>query len=534
MRLIPDDPFPEVGNPYTTVVSADGRWLAVSCHASGRTGGGRVVVYRTSDLALWDQLVLEQGIEDMVFHPELPLLAVGTEDGDEFERGGGLHLYEPGTRRRADAALPDAGVTALRWLDARRLEVTCAEPVVDYEDLGRDAYTRRVVERDDWASATGPDTDASAALDALVAGERVPVDIDWERAERPDITRPRRYLAALAAERGRAWTGRAGVAVVHALRDGRVLTAAQGGTLLECWSPDGRPLWSVPAPEDTFQRSGCRLYVTPDEETVWITVLVGTSDNRTTLLRRFALADGAHLAELTFPFPVALASRTDGAWIARDSRELFPGPRWPPYESVVLTPSGKRLGTLSLGESDSTYDFQVRRSPHLLLLQGAGAEDTRTELLEKWVVRVAPDGAERLFPYAWGDAAVGPVGRFLRSGPAVYVEDDTAGLVHACTDGLDGFLLRRAFPGGEVVWAHRLPARVTGVDTHAGLVHAVTAAGQEGNGELLTFRADDGEILRRVATAVGGHVFTPTCLSVSDSGALVIGTVEGRVLSTRV
>ncbi|GKQ36655.1 sialidase family protein [Streptomyces sp. A012304] len=533
MRLIPDDPFPEVGHPFTTVVSADGRWLAVACSVTGRNGGGRVAVYRTSDLALWDQFVLERGIEDMAFHPALPVLAVGTEDGDEFERRGGLHLYEPGTRRRADAALPDVGVTGLRWLDARRLEVTFAAPVVDYEDLGRDAYTRRVVERDDWATAAGPDTDASAALEALVAGERVPVDIDRERPGAADLTRPQRYLAELAAERGRTWTRRAGVAVVHALRDGRVLTAAQGGTLLECWSPDGGELWSVPAPEDAFQRSGCRLYVTPDERTVWITVLVGTSDNRTTLLRRFALADGTLLAELKFAFPVALASRTDGVWIARDSRELYPGPRWPPYESVVLTPSGKRLGALALGESDNSYDLQVRRSPHLLLLQGAGAEDTRTELLEKWVVRVAPDGAERLFPYAWGDAAVGPVGRFLRGGPAVYVEDDGAGLVHACTDGLDGFLLRRALPGGEVVWAHRLPARVTGVDAHAGLVHAVTAAGPD-NGELLTLRADDGEILRRVPTAVGGHVFTPTCLSVSDSGALVIGTVEGRVLSTRV
>ncbi|MEW1928603.1 hypothetical protein [Streptomyces sp. NPDC088360] len=522
MRLIPDDPFPEIGHPFTTDVSADGRWIAVSCHASGRAGLGRIAVYRTSDLALWDEIVLEQGIEGLVFHPTLPVLAVGTEDGDEFELRGGLHLYEPETRRRTAVAVAGAGVSALCWQDARRLEVTFARPVVDYEDLGRVTHTRSVAERDDWHAV------AADVLAALVSWPQVPVEVDWSRIKGPDIDQPQRYLAALAAERGRAWNRRPGAAVVEVLRDGRILAAAQSGVLLECWSPEGTLQWTVPVPDTQRQRNGCRLYVTPDEESVWITLLEGDSSDRRTLLCRFALADGARLAELRLDFPVAIAARTDGAWVARDSRELFPGPRWPPNESVVLTPSGRQLATLALGESDSSFDFPVRRSPHLLFLYGVGAGDIRPEVLEKWVVRADPDGIERLFPFAWNDS----LGPHLRGGPAVYVDDEAGpGLVHTCTAHDGTHLVRRAYPGGAVAWAHRFDARVTGVDVHGGLVHA--AVTRAGSCELLTLRAADGTGVRRRTLTLGGHVYTPMSLSAGPDGDLVIGTVEGRLIRTR-
>jgi hypothetical protein len=44
VRLTPDDPFPELGHAFTTVVSADGRRLAVSCTATGRGRNGRIAV----------------------------------------------------------------------------------------------------------------------------------------------------------------------------------------------------------------------------------------------------------------------------------------------------------------------------------------------------------------------------------------------------------------------------------------------------------------------------------------------------------
>ncbi|MFJ9036822.1 hypothetical protein ACIRF8_09585 [Streptomyces sp. NPDC102406] len=521
MRLVPDDPFPEIGHPYATDVSADGRWLAVSCTAGGRRERGRVAVYRMSDLALWDQLVLEYGVEALAFHPVLPVLALGTEHSDdEFHRRGGLHLYEPEVRRRTDVAVAGGSVNALRWRDVRRLEVTFARPEIDHEDEGRETYTRAVAEHDNWNAVTAD------RLAALVSWPQVPVEIDWHTVEAPRIRRPQEFLAATAAERGLAWTRRTGTALVETLRDGRVLAAARSGDpLLECWSPDGALQWSVPEPEDTFEHSGCRWYVTPDEESVWITVLVGTSDNRRTRLCRFALADGARLAELRFDFPVAIAARTDGAWVARDSRELFPDARWPPYESVVLTPSGRQLATLPLGESGSGYDFPVRRSPHLLFLYGVGDADVRPEVLEKWVVRAGPGGVERLFRFAWDDT----LGPRLDGGPAVYLDDATGpGLVHTCTASDDTYLVRRSYPDGAVLWAHHFDARITGLDVHGGLVHAVTGAR-----ELLTLEAVGGTVVRRRPLAVGGHVYTPTCLSAGPDGDLVIGTAEGRLIRTR-
>ncbi|GGV24539.1 hypothetical protein GCM10010277_04900 [Streptomyces longisporoflavus] len=520
MRLIPDDPFPEIGAPLTTDVSADGSWIAVSCHAAGRNGMERVVIYRTSDLALWDQIVLEQGVEWLGFHPVVPVLAVGTEDGDEFALRGGLHLYEPETRRRTDVAVAGAGVPVLCWRDARRLEVTFAEPVIDFEDPGRVTWTRAVAEHDDWHGVTAD------VLAAQISWPQVPVKADGSSIRGPRIEQPERYLADLAAERGRAWTRRPGTSALEVLSDGRMLVSALTGALLECWSPHGTLLWSVPAPDDAFQRSGCRLYVTPDEESVWLPVLQGDSGNRRTLLRRFALADGTELDEQRYDFPVAIAARTDGVWVARDSRELFPGPRWPPYDSVVLTPSGRRLATLPLGESGTSYDFRVRRSPHLLFLYGVGAADVRTELLEKWVVRAGPEGIERLFPFSWDDS----LGPYLRGGPAVYVDDAAGpGIIHTCTAHDATHLVRRAYPGGAVIWAHRFEAQVTGVDVHGGLVHAVTGAG---SCELLTLRAVEGTVVRRGTLTLGGHVYTPTCLSAAPDGELVIGTVEGRLITT--
>ncbi|MGW6318077.1 hypothetical protein [Streptomyces sp. NPDC055099] len=518
MHLIPDDPFPEIGHPFTTDVSADGRWIAVSCHTSGRGNLGRVVVYRSSDLVLWDEIELEKGIEGLTFHPVLPLLAVGTEDGDEYELRGGLHLYEVESRRRTDVAVAGVGVPHLCWRDARHLEVTFARSVTDFDEPVL-TYTRSAVELDDWRGVTAD------VLAAQVSWPQVPVEVDWASIKGPYIDQPQRYLAGVAAEQGRAWARRSGTSLVEVLGDGRMLVSSSGGALVECWSAHGVLQWSVPVPDDPFQRNGCRWYVTPDEESIWTTVLEGDSANRRTLLHRYALADGAQLAELRLDFPVAIAARTDGAWVARDSRELFPGPTWPPSESVVLTPSGRQLSTLALGECGTSYDFPVRRSPHLLFLYGVGGADVRVELLEKWVVRADPSGIERLFPLAWDDC-LGPV---LRGGPAVYVDDEAGpGIVHTCTAGDGSYLVRRAYPDGAVVWAHRFGARVTGVDVHGGLVHAVTGAC-----ELLALRAADGTVVQRRTLTRGGHVYTPTCLSAGPDGDLAIGTVEGRLIRTR-
>ncbi|MGW3152023.1 hypothetical protein ACWDG1_47075 [Streptomyces sp. NPDC001177] len=508
MHLIPDTPFPELGFPFQVTESADGHWLAVSCHASG-SGGGRVAVYRLSDLALWEQLEFEHGVECLAFHPSRPVLALGTEEGDdEYERQGQLILYEPETRVRATLAFDDVGVTAHRWTDdGRSIELTLSVPDAEGKQDGFDRYLVCIVD-----------------AETLTPGPRSPVEVDWTAPERlPRIPDARAHLAELAARRGHAWAPRDGVTVLEPLRDGRVLAVLRSRTLLECWSGDGEPLWSVTVP-DEHGHVGRQVYVAPDQETAWVPYLVGDSADRRTRLLRLSLTDGTLIGTRELEFPVDIVDRTDGAWIARDSRDLFPGPQWPPYDSVVFTPSGRRLADVPLGECDGSYGFRVRRSPYLLVLRGLGDAPGR-ELLDKWVSRVTPDGVETLFPFAWDASVTG----YLRGGPAVYVDGDAGlhgpGLLHACNGSTGPHVLLRALPGGEVLWAHRTDAEVVGLDVHEGLVHAVTRAR-----ELLTMGIEDGKPLGRTPTAVGDHVFAPLCLAVSGSGRVLIGTAEGRIL----
>ncbi|WP_406330872.1 hypothetical protein [Streptomyces sp. NBC_00203] len=522
MPVIPDHPFPEMGHAFTVDVSADGEWIAASSYIGARAVRSQVGIYRTADLSLWHLVELDQSIEGLAFHPALPLLAIATEEGDESYRRGELVLYEPGTRRRTAVPFDEVGVTALHWIDERRLEIAVAEPDHAYERDGSDAYLTCVAERDDWRGCLD-----DAAAGGLAFGPRTPVDDDGPSAWDPVPPRP--PLADLADRAGRTWNRRDEVVAVEALTDGRVIAALRCGTLLECWSAEGELLWSVPEPDDFPHRSGGQLYVTPDEETAWVTVLVGTSDDRSTLLRRIALTDGTQLAEHRLDFPVAITARADGAWVARDSRDLFPPARWPPYESRVYTPSGKQLATLELGECDRSFDFRVRRSPHLLFLYGA-EEKNQEENSEKWVVEATPKGIEPLFPLL-EDAAPDD---YVMGGPAVYVHDSLGpGLVHSVlVNRRNARLLRRALPHGDIVWTCPTDARVTGVDTHEGLVHVVT-----GGQELLTLRADDGKVIHRGTTTdedtYGPYAFTPCSLTVAPNGDLLIGTAEGRILVRR-
>ncbi|WP_144440713.1 hypothetical protein [Streptomyces roseifaciens] len=511
MRAIPDQPFLEAGRPHWAAVSADGLWLATQASGAGPGGGSRVAFYRKSDFSLWDLVEVDQYVDAFAFHPVLPLFAISTEGGEDRNRTGGLFLYEPQARRLVSFPVTGVGVTALRWLDERRLQVVFSEPDLSYERDGEDAFAQCVVEREAWLGVEEGEIDLETRK-ALADG-----DVDWGPPPEPGY-RVGDRLVALAAEAGQTWVFRDTVMAVEALRDGRVLCSLLSSSLLECWSSEGSLLWSVPVPEDTFQRSGCQLYVAPDEHTAWVTVLVGDSSNRRTLLQRVDLADGTIVAEHEVDFPARLAARTDGAWAARDSRDLFPPARWPPSETPVFTPTGRQLGTVALGECDRSFEFGIRRSPHLLFLQGDGGEP----LPEKWAVEASPRGIEPLFPLRWEECPAGRIG----GGPGVYVEDGLGpGLVHVATTVEGPFLLRRAFPHGEVVWAHRMDAEVRAVDAEGGLLYAVTGAK-----ELLTLRPADGETVRRRPTAVRAHDFTPMSLSVAPGGAVFIGTAEGRIL----
>ncbi|MFF0423005.1 hypothetical protein ACFYUJ_01160 [Streptomyces sp. NPDC004520] len=180
--------FPEVfGNPDQAVVSADGRWIAASVCWHGHS---RVAVYRAADLSLAHLLEYTEEAEPIAFHPTLPLLAVGLDNGDEYLRAGGLTLLEADTGHRVDFTDPGRGIDLVRWLDARTLELTCR--AVDTHDEYVHHVSRPTVVRDDWRGLA-PD-----ALD-LPALDGPPLD----EVTYPDPGSGRELLRALAERAGR-------------------------------------------------------------------------------------------------------------------------------------------------------------------------------------------------------------------------------------------------------------------------------------------------------------------------------------------
>ncbi|MFF5716334.1 hypothetical protein [Streptomyces buecherae] len=573
LRIVPDEPFPEVGTAFHTALSADGRWLAVVGYLGGAFSRSRtvdlprgarpaprVLVYQRADLSYHRTVAVPgESVDTLAFHPTLPLLAVGTDEGDEYARHGTLLLADVVTGRQARVVRADAGVAALRWRDADTLDVLLTETDHDSASEGLIHYTESAVPRPpsgDWLTlapepeeTSEPPPDAPEPEPAPLA-VRQPAAQHWA-ARLPEVDVPARHaeLRELATAGGRDWRARRAVWAVAALRDGRVL-AAREDSLLECWSPEGRRMWTVPPPAESFQYVGLQLQVTPDERTARVTVATGTSDNRRSTVLAVSLADGSVRTEHHLRYPALLASRTDGVWAARDTCELFPAPpSWSPSATLLFAPDGTPLGAVPLGHYDPRTELTVRRAPDLYALvvrdrpappgteTGAAradavggsyayaAEQARLARQETWLARVtvgepnAPGAVESLFP-------LGPR-TTVRGGPAVYV-NDTAGpaLILATADSGTPHLTRRSLPHGEPTWSLPTDSAITGVDLHANTLHAATATG-----DLLTLSPTTGTLhTRHPLTSPGGHPFTPLTLTTTPAGDVVIGTLEGRLL----
>ncbi|MFD9030915.1 hypothetical protein ACFVZW_07140 [Streptomyces sp. NPDC059567] len=475
-----DDPFPELrGYATQVVVSADERWIAVSSVLHRLS---RVALFRTADLSCARLLTFTMDAESIAFHPTLPLLAIGLDNGDEYDREGGLTLLEPDTGHRVDFADPAWGIEPVRWLDDRTLELTffAVHPDDEYEHL----MSRATVVRDDWL---GLDPDA---LD-LTALDRTSLDPDGPSLY-DEIPRPQPLLRAFAERVGRTYDGRGGVRAVAGLRDGRVL-ATRVHTAVECWAPDGSLLWSVPAPS---AMGGTRIEVAADERTV--RVAVSGPDSRTrTDFPLVATSDGTVLDRLSVPFSAALCARTDGIWAIRDTynRSIETEPPTPP-NTRIFAADGTPLGAAHEPDRYDLVPLDVRRCPELLY--GRRRRD---------VIALDPTGTVENVLFAV-DA---PLGR------AVYA-DDTAGraLLHGRTE-----LVRRAFPSGDVLWSRPLDSEVIDLDTHDGVLYALCA-----DDTLVSCDTADGAVIGRCTLPRYG----PLSLHAAPDGTVLVGTAAGQIL----
>ncbi|BAU85500.1 hypothetical protein SLA_4616 [Streptomyces laurentii] len=493
-----DEPFPELlGNIDQVTVSADGQWIAAS---SVWHRLSRVVVYRAADLSRAHLLTFDVEAEPIAFHPTIPLLAIGLDNGDAYQRAGGLTLFEADSGHRVDFADPGRGVELVRWADDRTLELTFLS--VDLDNGCEFLTSRARAVRDDWRDLV-PD-----ALD-LTAVDGPPLDPDTPVGYPDTPVRP--VLQALAARAGRSCTGRGGVGVVAGLSDGRVL-ATRHHVALESRAPDGSPQWSVPAPSPS---GGTRILVSPDERTARV-VAPDFRDGSDLLL--VDLADGTVLDRSSLPFPAGLCARTDGVWAIGHASGQGKGADSPePPATRVFAADGTPLRTVRhepadddpvgadpVGDDavadepagDAFLPLDVRRCPELLFLRRRGD-----------VVALDPRSATERVLFTADEPL----------GGTVYVSDtEGPALLHGRRE-----VVRRSFPAGEVVWRRDLGAAATALDARDGVLHALCE-----DGTLVSLATADGALLDRRALPP----YRALSLHAAPDGTVLVGTVAGQIL----
>ncbi|MFF8264710.1 hypothetical protein [Streptomyces virginiae] len=482
-----DQPFPELlGLACQAVVSSDGQWLAVS---SVMHRYSRIAVYRTDDLSCAHLLTFTMEAESIAFHPTLPLLAVGLDNGDEYFRAGGLTLLEADTGHRVDFTDPAWGIDPLRWLDDRTLQLT----FFAMDDGSDSRVAGATVVREDWRGL-GPDALDLTGLDRTAQDPGEPGEPGelGELGTYDDAPPPLQTLRTLAERAGRGYEEQGAVRAVAGLGDGRVL-ATRRDVAVECRAADGSVLWSVPAPSPY---GGTRIETAADERTVRVVAPGPDSRTRTDFLL-VDTADGRVLDRRSVPFSAAMCARTDGVWAIRDTYDRCIGAEPPaPPNTRIFAADGSPLGSLHVADRYDLVPLDARRCPELLFVRG-----------RRDVVALAPDGATETVLFS----ADAPLGR------AVHADDGTgAALYHGRAE-----LVRRAFPSGGVQWSRPLESEVIGLDTHAGVLHALCA-----DGTLVSVDTAEGALVATRRLPPHG----PLSLHAAPDGGVVVGTAAGQVL----
>ncbi|QIS12688.1 hypothetical protein [Nocardia arthritidis] len=457
----------------------------------------------------------------MDFHPELPLLAVGTGDYDGgyyFE--GELLLFDLETGKTVSILEGSREVRRVRWRDARLLEATLA-PQDDFDDEDAHSYGfLAFFARDDWTTAT----------DGMISPtDQADLKVDTRS---PD---PDQCVTSLGAGDyefwGTRWSPRRSIWALQSWSDRRVLAALEG-TTLECWLPSGERAWSIPG-----NGGGRQIVVSPDEDSAWVVPdapqrwVAGEGWRRQPrAVERISLENGVPITEFAPGHPVVAASTVDG-WVAlRDSDHSSRGAG---PDTQLISPEGDLVAEVRLGGYDLfNHWFDIRYAPEFYFLRG----DSDTEPhLEKWIVAIDPrEGAHprvrRLFPLEWDTRR----DKHLFGGPGLYVRDDIgtaivhAGQVHDGRGLLPGntFVVRRRLPDGEAEWVFAADVPITALE----LVEDLILAGL-GSGEIVALDSADGSVRWRQTLRLGVHRIAVEPLSLAYTGyRVMIGTFDGRIL----
>ncbi|GID93807.1 PQQ-binding-like beta-propeller repeat protein [Amorphoplanes digitatis] len=296
-RVLGDRPFAEVGEPVLAVADDRRGLLAVAGAHGGHLvplGRAPVGVYDVDDLGRRALVRSHYPVTAMAFHPDLPLLAIGTGcyDGGYFFMGE-LLLTDLETGRAVSLIDSPLGpqVLALEWLTGQDLRVLVAPP---HDGDDAEAWVEghvAVVSRPDWR---------------LVP----PASITWQELAGPRVAAPRpdhreearRAVSGLS----RDWDPRRNVRAVEELSDGRIL-ATLDEVRAESWLPSGQRQWTV-----ADDKGGRDLVVATDERSVWVGLVRPTCEEPPQALVRLSLQDGAQIEHITLSAPASLVCRADG------------------------------------------------------------------------------------------------------------------------------------------------------------------------------------------------------------------------------
>lgn len=520
-RVLGSRPYAEIGRPFLAARDARSGVLAAAGYVGGTQwpgrdasegrAGHRVGIYTRDGLR--HLLRTRYGVQALAFHPELPLLAIGT-GGWYYE--GELLLLDLGSGRVVSVFDGERDVSGLRWLDARTLDVRMSTS--EDEDLTEEGLSevRELLVREDWTQVAG----RSVAADDLPCAPPQFMPLEPPAEDAGEVVRLLDEIAAAGDPRGPVWA-------VEALPDGGLL-ATHYGAQVERWDPDGTLRWAVATAE-----GGRELLRTPDGSAVWVNGTTRTTwgfsgwEPQPYPVDLIAVRDGAVLGTVDPGFAVAAVMRTDG-WLAlRDCRVHVEKP-----QTVLVGPDGTEATRVEVGEySLFAHHFPVRRSPELLFLQGEGVQGT----VDRWVVAVDPPtsgGAatvRRLFPLDWDPG----LGDGVAGGPAVFHTDDAGGraLIHGGGVHRDrkarsgsGYVVRRAYPSGEPVWVFGADAAPAAVEADGDTVYVAL-----NSGEIAALDAADGTVRARGLLRLDGQIADPLSLTVVGQGRVAVGTTDGRI-----
>jgi hypothetical protein len=475
-------------------------------------------------------------INDIAFHPRLPLVAIATGDYDGgYRYEGNLLLWhvETGHLRSLLSfdGYRDGGpeVTRCSFDDAGDTLDLIVRPGTDEEEERTGtSFFRLNVSFDDWLAVRDRDF-------RLQDAEREPLPamtVD-EGYRRQDPLATRQRLNELATEADKRFEERWGIWDLGWAGDQLLVTRNQ--TALERWDSTGDRLDEFPS-----DLNGMQLLIDELHNVAWVNQFGGrdVEDDLPDWPARVTRIDLHTLDHSTIELestPTILSRAASGHLLARGLRNASAGRRGARIGDMIISPAGEITHLRSLGAYDSINNYlRIDGASHLYYIPTVPfvvLRQRRKREMPK-VCRIDPlsHEVERLFPLEWNNDR----GAHLFNRSATYVSDESGeALIMSCevyrkihTEPHAAILQRRRLSDGALIWETntREPAIALVTIPRRGVTLAAM-----GDGYLATYSNATGEILTYESVQING--IRTTILSLAARGdTIAAGTMDGRVI----